>query len=92
MQQMQKLQKQMEVEQKELNATEFKGTASDEAVVVTFTGDKMMKDIQVKPEAIDADDPDLLQDLVIQAVNDVMKKINDETQTKMGKYARGLPR
>lgn len=91
MKQMQKLQKQMKEDQANLNATEFTGKAADDAVVVKFTGDRKMTDIAIKPEAVDPDDVDMLQDLVIMAVNDAIKQI-DETQEKtMGKYTRGIP-
>ncbi len=90
MRQMQKLQKQMSQTQDELNKTEFTGKASDDMVTVVFTGDRKMKDITIKPEAIDPDDPDMLQDLIIQAVNDAMAQIDQATQSKLGRYTRGL--
>ncbi len=80
MKQMQKLQKQMQKDQEELHATIFEGHASDDAVVVKFTGDHKMTDIVIKEEAVDPDDVDMLQDLVIMAVNDAMAKIDDQTQ------------
>ena len=82
MRQMQKMQKEMQAAQKELYATEFE---------VKFSGEKVMKDIQIKPEAIDPDDPDMLQDLIIEAVNQAMADIDKQTQDKLGKYTRGLP-
>lgn len=90
MRQMQKLQKQMSQTQDELNKTEFTGKASDDMVTVVFTGDRKMEDITIKPEAIDPDDPDMLQDLIIQAVNDAMAQIDQATQSKLGRYTRGL--
>ena len=91
MKQMQKMQKEMQAAQKELYATEFEGKSASDMVTVKFTGEKIMKDIQIKPEAIDPDDPDMLQDLIIGAVNQAMGTIDKETQDKMGKYTRGLP-
>ncbi|MFD1316976.1 YbaB/EbfC family nucleoid-associated protein [Loigolactobacillus zhaoyuanensis] len=91
MKQMKKLQKEMGQAQEELNVQEFTGAASDDAVVVTFNGEKKMKDIQIKPEAIDPDDPDMLQDLIIMAVNDALTNVDDATQAKMGKYTSGVP-
>lgn len=91
MKQMQKLQKEMGQAQETLNATEFTGHASDDAVVVTFSGDKKIKDVQIKPEAVDPDDVDMLQDLMIMAINDAMTKIDAETQVTMGKYTKGVP-
>lgn len=91
MKQMQKMQKEMQAAQKELYATEFEGKSASDMVTVKFTGEKIMKDIQIKPEAIDPDDPDMLQDLIIEAVNQAMGTIDKENQDKMGKYTRGLP-
>ena len=91
MRQMQKMQKQVTAEQDRLNVEEFTGVSPDDMVTVTFTGDKLMKDIVIKPEAVDPDDPEMLQDLIVAAVNDVMKKITSETDKSMGKYTRGMP-
>ncbi|MHC9532286.1 YbaB/EbfC family nucleoid-associated protein [Dellaglioa sp. BT-FLS60] len=91
MKQMQKLQKEMTKDQEALNATEFVGEASNDLVKVTFTGDKKMTDIVIKEEAVDPDDVDMLQDLVIMAVNDAMTKIETTTADKMGKYSQGMP-
>lgn len=91
MKQMQKLQKQMKEDQAKLNETEFVGKAADDSVVVKITGDHKMTDIAIKPEAVDPDDVDMLQDLVLMAVNDAMKQVDDQTNQTMGKYTRGLP-
>lgn len=71
--------------------TVFEGHAPDDAVVVKFTGDHKMQDIEIKEEAVDPDDVDMLQDLVIAAVNDAIKKVEQETQRTMGKYSRNIP-
>lgn len=91
MRQMQKMQKNMKKDQAELEAQKFVGHAADDAVVVTFSGKKEMKDIQIKAEAVDPTDIDMLQDLVIMAVNDALKQIDEQTQKTMGKYTRNLP-
>ena len=91
MKQMQKLQKNMKKDQDELNATIVEGHAADDAVVVKFTGDHKMTDISIKEEAVDPDDVDMLQDLVLMAVTDAMSKIDKQTQETMGKYSRNIP-
>ncbi|WP_125705243.1 YbaB/EbfC family nucleoid-associated protein [Lacticaseibacillus daqingensis] len=90
MKQMKKLQKEMTDTQDELNQTTFTASSASDMVTVTFTGDKKMQDIAIKPEAIDPDDPDMLQDLVLEAVNAALKQVDETTQAKMGKYTRGL--
>ncbi len=91
MQQMQKMQKQLKEEQDSLNKQEFTGSAPDELVVVTFNGEREMTDIKIKPEAIDPDDPEMLSDLILTAVNNAMEKIKTTTREKLGKYAKGIP-
>ncbi|WP_137596960.1 YbaB/EbfC family nucleoid-associated protein [Paucilactobacillus kaifaensis] len=91
MKQAQKMQKQMMAEQEELNSQEFTGSAPDNMVTTTFTGDKKLKDIKINAEAVDPDDVDMLQDLVLAAINDGLQKVDDATQKTMGKYSKGMP-
>ena len=88
--QAQKLQKEMTQAQNKLNETTFVGEAADGMVKAIFTGDHKLKDITIKPEAIDPDDPDMLQDLIIMAVNDAMQQIAQQTQKTLGQYTSGL--
>ena len=94
MQQMMKqakaMQKKMMAEHEELAKQEFIGKAPDDMVTATFTGDNTLVDLKIKPEAVDPDDVDMLQDLVVAAINDGMKQVNDATQQKLGKYTRGM--
>lgn len=91
MKQVQKMQKDMKKAQDALNEKEFIGEATNGYVKVTATGDRKMKDIVIAPEVIDAEDPEMLQDLVLMAVNDVLGKVEKETEATMGKYTKGLP-
>ena len=88
--QAQKLQKEMTQAQNKLNETVFVGEAADGMVKATFTGDHKLKDITIKPEAIDPDDPDMLQDLIIDAVNKGLEEIDQATQQSLGKYTKGM--
>ena len=90
MKQMKKLQTEMVAAQEELNQTEFTASSASDMVTVTFTGDRKMTDIVIKPDALDPDDPDMVQDLVLEAVNAALADIDKTTQAKMGKYTRGL--
>ncbi|MCF6515658.1 YbaB/EbfC family nucleoid-associated protein [Lactobacillus sp. S2-2] len=90
MKQAKQMQKDMQEAQESLNQKEFKGFAPEELVSVVFSGDQKMKDMQVKPEAIDPDDPDMLSDLVISAVNDALSKLSDEKEKTLGKYTNGM--
>ncbi|MBP2098145.1 YbaB/EbfC family nucleoid-associated protein [Enterococcus rivorum] len=91
MKQMQKMQKDMTKAQEELNEKEFVGEATNQLVMATFTGDRKMKDLSIKEEIVDPEDVDMLQDLVIMAVNDALTKVEKETEVTMGKYTKGLP-
>ncbi|MGT2732948.1 YbaB/EbfC family nucleoid-associated protein [Streptococcus ruminantium] len=91
MKQAQKMQKQMEKSQAELAAAQFTGTSAQDLVRATFSGDKKLVSIDFKPEVVDADDLETLQDMTLQAVNAALAKIDDETQKKLGAFAGKLP-
>lgn len=91
MKQVQKMQKEMVQAQDKLNETEFTGAATNDLVKVVFTGNRRMKDLQINEGVVDPEDTEMLQDLVIMAVNDVLAKIDVETEKTMGKYTKGLP-
>ena len=64
---------------------------SNDLVKVVFTGNRRMKDLQINEGVVDPEDTEMLQDLVIMAVNDALAKIDVETEKTMGKYTKGLP-
>lgn len=85
-----KMQKQMAEEQANLSTQEFVGKSADDMVIATFSGDRKLKDIKIEADAIDPEDPDMLQDLIIDAVNKGIQAVEDATQASMGKYTKGL--
>ncbi|TVP91967.1 YbaB/EbfC family nucleoid-associated protein [Alkalibacterium sp.] len=90
MKKMQKMQKEMEQAQETLNQTEFVGTANDDLVTVTFTGDKKLQKVSIKEDIVDPEDVEIIEDLVLLAVNDALTKIDEETEKSMGKYSKGM--
>jgi len=90
MKQMQQMQKKMMKAQQELLAKEFQASVGGGMVTVVADGSRNILDIQINEEVVDPDDVDMLQDLVLAAVNDVMKQIEDETEQTMGKFTKGL--
>ena len=87
---LQKMQRDMVQAQQELEASTFYGSAGGQIVKVEFTGDRKMKNITISPEAIEsADDIEILQDTIIAAVNDCIKKIDDETESVMSQFTGG---
>lgn len=90
MKQAQMLQKQMEEAQKELESKEFEASVGGGAVVVKVSGKKEVVSINIKPEVVDPDDVEMLEDLVLSAVNQALKNAEEETANKMGKITGGM--
>ena len=90
MKQAQKLQRDMEQAQKELETKEFESSVGGGAVVVKVNGKKEVLAINIKEEVVDPDDVEMLEDLVLSAVNEALKKADEETSNKMGKLTGGL--
>ena len=90
MKQAQKMQRDMEKAQEELEALEIEATAGGGAVKVTVTGQKEVKNITIAQEVVDPDDIEMLQDLVLAAINEAMKKAQEAYDEKMGKISGGL--
>lgn len=87
---LQKMQKDMVNAQKELEASTFYGSAGGQMVKVEFTGNRKMKNIFINSEALESlEDLELLQDTVVAAVNDCIKKIDDETESVMSQFTGG---
>lgn len=90
MKQMQKMQKQMEEAQEKLGEQKIEGSAGGGMVKVIVTGHKEVVDVIIKPEAVDPDDIDMLQDLVLAATNDALKKVEEMTNNTMGQFTKGM--
>ena len=90
MKQAQRMQRQMEEQQKELEEKRFSAEVGGGAVKVTFTGKRELEEVHISPEAVDPDDVEMLQDLIVAAVNEALRKVDEETSANMGKLAGGL--
>lgn len=90
MRQVQKMQEALKAKTEELEGREFTGTASGEMVSVTMTGKHQVTAIKIKPEAVDPDDIEMLEDLVAAAVNDAIRQVDETTESEMGKITGGL--
>ncbi|RZI49515.1 YbaB/EbfC family nucleoid-associated protein [Lactococcus kimchii] len=91
MKQAQKLQKQMQASQEEIANTVFVGKSAQELVTAEFSGDRKLKSLNIKPDVIDPEDAETLQDMVADAVNDALAQIEKVTEQKLGKFTKGLP-
>ena len=90
MKQMQKMQKEMAQEQEKLKEERVAGTAGGGMATVTVTGHKEVVDVEIKEEAVDPEDIEMLQDLVLAATNEAMNKSDELTQQRLGKHTQGL--
>ncbi|HUC94120.1 MAG TPA: YbaB/EbfC family nucleoid-associated protein [Paenibacillus sp.] len=90
MKQVKKMQEQMLKAQEELGEKTVEGSAGGGVVSVTVNGHKKVLSVAIKPEAVDPDDIDMLQDLVLTAVNDAIAKADELANKDMGKFTGGM--
>ena len=90
MKQAQMLQKKMEEAQKEAEIVEFEASVGGGAVSVRVNGKKEVLAIKIKPEVVDEDDVEMLEDLVLSAVNEALRQAEEETSSKMSKLTGGM--
>ena len=88
--QAQKMQQEMLKAQEEIEQTDFEASAGGGAVTVKMSGKKELTEINIKPEACDPDDVEMLQDLILTAVNDVIGQVDEANNAKMSKLTGGL--
>mgnify|MGYP002675477611 CR=1 FL=1 len=88
--QAQKMQEEMEKAQEEIKAKEYSTTVGGGVVEITMTGDKTLKSIILKPEVVDPEDIETLQDLIVSGVNEVLRQVESETEEKMNAISGGL--
>ena len=88
--QAQKMQEEMEKVQTELEEKTVSAAAGGGAVNVVISGKKELVSIEIKPEAVDPDDVEMLQDLILAATNEALNKAETEAQNKMAGITGGL--
>ena len=90
MRQIQAMQAEMERVQEELDAKEVETTAGGGAVAVRVNGKKEVLSIKIDPDVMDKEDPEMLEDLILVAVNEGLRQIEEMSQSEMGKLTGGL--
>ena len=90
MKQAQRMQRQMEEQAKEMETKEFTATAGGGAVEVIVTGKKEIKKINLQEEVVDPDDIEMLEDLIVAATNEALRKVDEENTSAMSKLTGGL--
>ena len=78
------------MQQQELESTDFEFTAGGGAVKAVITGTREFKEITIDPEVVDPEDVEMLQDLILTAVNGALKAADDKTSESMAKLQGGL--
>ena len=91
MKQAQRMQKQMEEQQKELEEKEFTAAAGGGAVEVTISGKKEVTKVKLQPEVVDPDDIEMLEDLIVAAMNEALRQVDAESTSAMSKLTGGMP-
>ena len=90
MKQAQKMQQEFMKMQQELETTAFEYTAGGGAVKAVIVGTREFKEIVIDPEAVDPDDVEMLQDLILTAVNGALKLADEKTGESMAKLQSGM--
>lgn len=90
MKQAQKFQQQMEEMQGQLETKKFQASVGGGAVSAVANGKKQIVDIKIKPEVVDPDDVEMLEDLILSACNEALKKAETETASEMKKLTGGM--
>ena len=90
LQQMQAMQRKMEMLQAEIDEKEVETTAGGGAVTAVINGKKEIVKLEIKPEVVDPDDVEMLQDLIIVAVNEGLRQIDEISNAEMSKITGGL--
>ncbi|HNX62932.1 MAG TPA: YbaB/EbfC family nucleoid-associated protein [Candidatus Limiplasma sp.] len=90
MRQAQKLQEQMAKTQEDLDTREYTAQAGGGMVTVVVSGKRELKSIEIKPECVDPEDVEMLQDLILAAVNEAIRSGEQAREEQMGKLAPGM--
>ena len=86
MKQAKKMQEEMQKSQEELSSKEFDSTAGGGAISVKVTGEKVRKEIKIKPDVVDPDDVEMLEDLILTCVNEALRKVDSAQSQEFGKF------
>ena len=88
--QAQRMQRQMEQNQKDLEEKEFTAAAGGGAVEATVTGNKAVKKIKISPDALDPEDVEMLEDMIVAAIGEAQAKADAENEAMLGRMTGGM--
>ena len=81
-----KMQAEMQKSQEELATKEFESTAGGGAISVKVTGEKIIKEIKIKPDVVDPEDVEMLEDLILTCINEALRKVDSAQSQELGKF------
>lgn len=90
MKQAQQMQQRMQKTQEELQTREFSASAGGGMVTAVALGSRTLKSLEIAPACVDPDDVEMLQDLVLSAVNEALRAASEATESEMGKLTGGM--
>lgn len=87
----QAMQQQIQEKSEEIEHMSFTSSSGGGAVTAVVNGQKKLESITIKPEVVDPDDVEMLQDLIIGSVNEALRQVDEITDSEMGKITQGIP-
>ena len=90
MKQAQKMQKQMAQMQDELSEKKLEVSSGGGAVKITINGEKQIMDLKISPDVVDPDDVEMLQDLIMSAVNEAIRQMDEAVNSQMSQITGGM--
>ncbi len=81
-----KMQADMEKSQAELASKDFEATAGGGAIYVKVSGQKVIKEIKIQKDAVDPDDVEMLEDLILTCINEALRKVDSAQADQLGKF------
>lgn len=91
MQEAQKMQGNIEKEQKKLEKKEYTKTLGGDAIKITMLGTKKIKSIEIKPEILEPEEQEFIQEMIMEGINSLNDEIEKEYEEKIGSLTKGLP-
>jgi hypothetical protein len=88
LQQAQRMQKDIQAKQEQINSSEYTGTS--EMIDITIYGSKKIKSVNIKVKSLDEEDIEVLEDMIKIAMNDAISKVDKDTEAKLGSYSKQL--
>lgn len=88
--QMQQMQEELEKAQEELSKQEMTATAGGGMVEATVNGDKDIVSIKIDPDVMNPEEVDIVEDMVVAAINEALRMVNEESDRTLGKFTQGI--